>query len=79
VDNLDGGRFKPAERLAAEFLELLDGHPSGDVVVMCGSGVTACHHLLAMAHAGLHDAKLFTGSWSGWISDRSRPVAAGED
>ncbi|MBW3550550.1 MAG: sulfurtransferase [Proteobacteria bacterium] len=77
ADNLDGGRFKPAERLAAEFTQVLDGHAPDDVVVMCGSGVTACHHLLAMAHAGLHGAKLYTGSWSGWISDRSRPVATG--
>jgi thiosulfate/3-mercaptopyruvate sulfurtransferase len=43
---------------------------------MCGSGVTACHHLLAMERAGLRGAKLFTGSWSGWISDPKRPVAS---
>lgn len=42
---------------------------------MCGSGVTACHHLLAMTHAGLPWARLFTGSWSGWIEDPARPVA----
>jgi thiosulfate/3-mercaptopyruvate sulfurtransferase len=47
------------------------------VMVMCGSGVTACHHLLAMERAGLRGAKLFTGSWSGWIADPSRPVATG--
>jgi thiosulfate/3-mercaptopyruvate sulfurtransferase len=46
---------------------------------MCGSGVTACHHRLAMVRAGHKGAKLFTGSWSGWITDPSRPVATGAD
>ena len=75
ADNLRDGRFKPAGELAVEFAAVLDGHAPQDLVVMCGSGVTACHHLLAMAHAGLHGAKLFTGSWSGWIEDPARPVA----
>jgi thiosulfate/3-mercaptopyruvate sulfurtransferase len=44
---------------------------------MCGSGVTACHHLLAMAHAGVPGAKLYMGSWSGWIEDPVRPCEAG--
>ncbi|MGH8086045.1 MAG: sulfurtransferase [Lysobacter sp.] len=74
-DNLRDDRFKRPDVLAREFSDLLQGHPPEDVVVMCGSGVTACHHLLAMAHAGLHGAKLFTGSWSGWLEDPSRPVA----
>ncbi len=77
--NLDDGRFKPPARLRAEFEALLGGRSPGEVAVMCGSGVTACHHLLAMAHAGLHGARLFTGSWSGWIDDASRPVAVGDD
>lgn len=77
ADNLDGGRFKPAEVLAGEFRALLRGHDAGNLVAMCGSGVTACHHLLAMAHAGLPGAKLFTGSWSGWIEDPRRPIAPG--
>mgnify|MGYP001235137679 CR=1 FL=1 len=76
--NLADGRFKPAARLREEFGALLGGHAPGDMVAMCGSGITACHHLLAMAHAGLPGAKLFTGSWSGWISDPSRPVATGD-
>jgi len=75
MQNLRDGRFKPAAELAAEFSAVLAGHPPQDVVVMCGSGVTACHHLLAMAHAGLHGGKLFTGSWSGWIEDPARPIA----
>ncbi|MDQ3289227.1 MAG: sulfurtransferase [Pseudomonadota bacterium] len=77
VENLRDGRFKPAGELAVEFGAVLEGHPPEDVVVMCGSGVTACHHLLAMAHAGLHGGKLFTGSWSGWIEDPARPIARG--
>ncbi|MBB1472415.1 sulfurtransferase [Luteimonas sp. MC1782] len=75
--NLGDGRFKSSTRLASEFSTLLDGRPPGDVVAMCGSGVTACHHLVAMAHAGLDGAGLYTGSWSGWIEDPARPVATG--
>lgn len=76
--NLVEGRFKPAAQLRAEFEALLGGHAPEDMAAMCGSGITACHHLLAMAHAGLPGAKLFTGSWSGWIGDPSRPVATGD-
>jgi thiosulfate/3-mercaptopyruvate sulfurtransferase len=47
------------------------------VVLMCGSGVTACHLLLAMEVAGLHGARIYADSWSGWVSDSSRPVATG--
>jgi thiosulfate/3-mercaptopyruvate sulfurtransferase len=76
--NLSGGRFKPPAQLALEFGALLGAHKPETVVAMCGSGVTACHHLLAMAHAGLHGAKLFTGSWSGWIEDPERALATGD-
>ncbi|RMH92952.1 sulfurtransferase [Lysobacter pythonis] len=72
------GRFKPREALFAEFAALLGGRTPSDLVAMCGSGVTACHHLLAMAHAGLEGGKLYMGSWSGWIDDPARPVATGE-
>ncbi|MEN1939641.1 sulfurtransferase [Luteimonas sp. MJ246] len=75
--NLVDGRFKAREVLAEEFGALLGDDAPTQVVAMCGSGVTACHHLLAMAHAGLHGAGLYTGSWSGWIEDPARPVAAG--
>ena len=61
--------------LAREFAEVLKGRDPRDVVAMCGSGVTACHLLLALEHAGLEGARLFTGSWSGWIDDPARPVA----
>lgn len=76
--NLDAGGFKPAAQLRSEFETLLGGRGAQELVAMCGSGVTACHHLLALEHAGLHGARLFTGSWSGWISDPTRPVATGE-
>lgn len=77
--NLEDGRFKPASRLAEEFGALLAGRPASALVAMCGSGVTACHHLLAMAHAGLPGASLFTGSWSGWIEDPARAIGSGAD
>jgi thiosulfate/3-mercaptopyruvate sulfurtransferase len=76
--NLRDGRFRPASELAAEFAALLDGVPPERTIAMCGSGVTACHHLLAMAHAGMPGARLFTGSWSGWIEDPDRPIATGD-
>lgn len=76
--NLEDGRFKPARRLREEFAALLGGRGAHELVAMCGSGVTACHHLLALEHAGLAGARLYTGSWSGWIDDPARPVASGE-
>lgn len=76
--NLIDVRFKSPMLLAEEFRDMLGARTPQQTIVMCGSGVTACHHLLAMERAGLLGAKLFTGSWSGWISDPSRPVATGE-
>jgi thiosulfate/3-mercaptopyruvate sulfurtransferase len=77
-DNLDGdGRFKPAAQLRAEFAPLLGTHATDRVVHQCGSGVTACHNLLAMEHAGLPGSVLYAGSWSEWSGDPSRPVALG--
>lgn len=73
-DNLGAdGRFKPAPQLRAELAPLA----TGTVVHQCGSGVTACHNLLAMAHAGLGDGLLYPGSWSEWSADPSRPIAKG--
>jgi thiosulfate/3-mercaptopyruvate sulfurtransferase len=79
AENLDAERccFKPADQLRREYLELLAGRPATQVVQQCGSGVTACHNLLAMEVAGLPGAKLYPGSWSEWCSDPSRPVAQG--
>lgn len=75
-DNLaPDGRFKPAAQLRDEFLAL--SLPGRQPVQQCGSGVTACHNLLAMAHAGLGLSTLYPGSWSEWCSDPARPVARG--
>jgi thiosulfate/3-mercaptopyruvate sulfurtransferase len=79
ADNLGSdGRFKPAEQLRDEFRSVLGATAATDVVHMCGSGVTACHNLLAMEHAGLHGSRLYAPSWSGWVSDPTRPVATGD-
>lgn len=75
--NLRDGRFKPAEALRTELVEVLSGTAPDNTVLMCGSGVTAAHLLLAFEHAGLHGARVYAGSWSGWISDPSRPIANG--
>ena len=77
-DNLGAdGRFKPAAALHADFAPLLGGQGAQTVVHQCGSGVTACHNLLAMEHAGLAGSALYVGSWSEWSSQASRPVARG--
>ncbi|MES2045155.1 MAG: sulfurtransferase [Pseudomonadota bacterium] len=74
-DNLDaGGRFKPAEQLAAELAVAVGDVPATDIVIQCGSGVTACHNLLAFEVIGRSGARLYPGSWSEWISDPARPV-----
>ena len=78
-DNLEGGRFKPADRLQEEFRNILGNHEPQDVIHSCGSGVTACANLLAMEHAGLVGSRIFAPSWSGWIADPMRPIQAGEE
>jgi thiosulfate/3-mercaptopyruvate sulfurtransferase len=76
--NLDAdGTFKPKAALRAEFAALLGGRAPSDVIHSCGSGVTACHNLLAMEHAGLTGSALYPGSWSEWSADPARPVARG--
>lgn len=77
-DNLDAtGRFKPATQLHAEFSQLLQDRVGAPVIHQCGSGVTACHNLLAMEIAGLHGSVLYAGSWSEWCSDPTRPMVTG--
>jgi thiosulfate/3-mercaptopyruvate sulfurtransferase len=71
------GRFLAADELRRRWLERLDGRAPADMIAMCGSGVTACHNLLAMHHAGLPGGRLYAGSWSEWIRDTDRPVARG--
>ncbi len=77
TDNLTAGRFLPAATLRGRFERLLLGRPAEAVICMCGSGVTACHNLLALEVAGLSGARLYAGSWSEWIRDPRRPVARG--
>ena len=72
-----GGMFKSADELRREFEAALGGRSPDDVVHSCGSGVTACHNLLAMEHAGLGGSLLYPGSWSEWSADPSRPIARG--
>jgi thiosulfate/3-mercaptopyruvate sulfurtransferase len=77
-ENLDAsGRFKPAATLRAELTALLDDRRPDQIVHQCGSGVSACHNILAMEIAGLTGSRLYPGSWSEWCADPSRPVARG--
>jgi thiosulfate/3-mercaptopyruvate sulfurtransferase len=71
------GRFKTAAELRKEFGETLEGLAPDLVTHYCGSGVTACHNLLAMEIAGLAGSRLYPGSWSEWVADAARPVACG--
>lgn len=71
------GRFLPPQSLRDALAASLDGVAPQSTIVYCGSGVTACHVLLALEHAGLAGARLYPGSWSEWSSDPSRPVATG--
>jgi thiosulfate/3-mercaptopyruvate sulfurtransferase len=75
-DNLDAShRFKPAATLAAEFDAILGDRSARDLILQCGSGVTACHNALALEVMGRSSARLYPGSWSEWISDPQRPIA----
>lgn len=78
-DNLDdaGCYFKPTDELRTEFDALFGGRASSAVIQQCGSGVTACHNILAMELAGLGGSKLYAGSWSEWCADPTRPMATG--
>jgi thiosulfate/3-mercaptopyruvate sulfurtransferase len=76
--NLDEhGRFLSRLALRERWMATLDGRKPAETVAMCGSGVSACHNLLALEHAGLPGARLYAGSWSEWIRDPSRPVTTG--
>jgi thiosulfate/3-mercaptopyruvate sulfurtransferase len=78
LGNLDpDGRFLSEAALRERFQRALAGVAARDVVHMCGSGVTACHNLLAMERAGLSGSRLYPGSWSEWIRDPRRPIARG--
>ena len=76
--NLTGeGLMAPADRLRVQYERLIGSRPPHDVVMYCGSGVTACHNLLALEHAGIHGARLYPGSWSEWGADPARPAERG--
>ncbi len=78
-ENLDARRrLLPIDELRRRFQRVGVGNGSA-VVSYCGSGVTACHNLLALEHAGLGQGRLFAGSWSQWSRDPDRPLATGED
>jgi len=72
-------RFRPAAELKTELFALLGERAPEQLIAMCGSGVTACHLLLAMDVAGLPGGKLYAGSWSEWIRDPVRPIATGAE
>ncbi|MCD5363342.1 sulfurtransferase [Chromobacterium aquaticum] len=75
MHNVDAeNRFKSAQQLRAEWQALLGEFDPASIVHQCGSGVTACHNLLAMSHAGFAGSRLYPGSWSEWCSDPARPV-----
>ena len=73
----EDGTFKSPDDLRSAFGASVGGVPVDHLVNYCGSGVTACHNLLALEHAGLHGAKLYPGSWSEWSSDPARPIERG--
>lgn len=68
--------MRPAAELRAAFERVLDGRAPNEVVHQCGSGITACANLLAMEYVGLTGSRLYPGSWSEWIADPRRPIAA---
>lgn len=71
------GTWLPEAELRARWEKTLQGRPANEVVTMCGSGVSACLNLLALETLGIQGARLYTGSWSEWVRDPSRPVATG--
>jgi len=78
AQNLDTNqRFKSPAQLREAFTSLLGDRAPANVVHQCGSGVTACHNLLAMELAGLAGSALYAGSWSEWVADPTRPVHTG--
>jgi thiosulfate/3-mercaptopyruvate sulfurtransferase len=73
----DDGTMLAPDALRSTFDSLLNGRDPSEVVMYCGSGVTACHNLLAMEHAGRPGARLYAGSWSEWSADPTRPTEKG--
>jgi thiosulfate/3-mercaptopyruvate sulfurtransferase len=79
ANNLDeNGFFLPPKELKKYYKSLLKRVPASKSAFYCGSGVTSIHNLLAIMHAGMGEGRLYAGSWSEWITDKTRPVATGE-
>ena len=75
ANNVDeSGYFLSSEHLRKNLSSIVDEHDAGDIVNMCGSGVTACRNILAMEMAGWPGTRLYVGSWSEWITDPKRPI-----
>jgi len=72
----DGGNFKPVDELQSIYSQLLMDTSPENAIFYCGSGVTSIMHLLAMEHIGIVGSRLYVGSWSEWITDENRPIAA---
>ena len=73
----EDGLMRPSAALREEFTRLFGGRPADQTIMYCGSGVSACHNLLALEHAGLSGSRLYPGSWSEWCADKNRPVETG--
>lgn len=73
----DDTTFKSVDEIRDQWSRLIGETRADHVVMYCGSGVTACHNLLALEHAGLSGARLYPGSWSEWSSDPERPIETG--
>jgi thiosulfate/3-mercaptopyruvate sulfurtransferase len=71
------GRFKSQAQLRSEFMDLIGNHAQNKIIVYCGSGVTSCHHLIALEIVGISGARLYPGSWSEWIRDPHRKIEIG--
>ena len=71
------GTFRPPDALHAELQRIIGNRTPDRTIMYCGSGVTACHNLLALEHAGLTGSRLYAGSWSEWCADPARPVETG--
>jgi thiosulfate/3-mercaptopyruvate sulfurtransferase len=78
MDNVSAkGVFKDKDTLRKDFAAVLGNRAPSEVIHYCGSGVAACHNLLAMEIAGLKGGKLYAGSWSEWSADQKRPQERG--